>query len=97
MANRCLNEDGPMRQYNFPDSNILIMKKTSIDEKQAILLVYNKNWEQSIQVKIADIERFLTLEKPIYEISIDRDQKPCKDVELDLLLKPNEFVLFIQE
>ena len=96
-SNKCLNEDGPMKQYNYKDSNILIMKKTSIDEKQQILMIYNKDWHNSHDVTIQDLQRFLGLDKTIYTLNVDRVQKIYKSIEFSKILAPNECFMFIQE
>ncbi|MHA1819368.1 MAG: alpha-amylase family glycosyl hydrolase, partial [Promethearchaeota archaeon] len=94
---KTLNYEGPIKLYNYPDSNILIMKKTSPDEEQCILLIYNKDWNNEHMVNIINLRNFLTLDKNIFTINLDREMRVYPDISYSKNLKPNEYVLFIQE
>jgi starch synthase (maltosyl-transferring) len=94
---KCLNEDGLITEYKFWDSNILIIKKTSVDHKQQILLVYNKNWQENKYVKIDSLRTYLDLNKTIFSINIDRDAHALKNVNFEYNLAPNQYFLFLEE
>jgi starch synthase (maltosyl-transferring) len=72
IANECLNEDGPIKVFSYTDPNILIMKKANSSKKQQIMLIYNKNWQESKELFIENIDVYLDYQKPIYRYSIDR-------------------------
>ena len=94
---RCLNEDGPMVHFEYGDQNILVLRKASCDEKQLLLLIYNKDWHASHHVILADMRYFLPLSAPIVQLDIDGHKKPLASNTWEKFLDPNEFTLFLQE
>lgn len=95
---RCLNEDGPIVHYsNYPNGNVLILRKTSNDGKQQILLVYNKNWQVTQNIRLEFMKHYLSLKQSIYQININRDMKPYNLEYFIQNLGPNEYVIFLQE
>jgi len=93
----CLNEDGEIVNFPYPDMNILVIRKTSLDEKQHLLLIYNKNWNNEFYVYLEDLSKYLPLNKPIYQINIEKNATIYKENKFEKKLKPNEFVFFLQE
>lgn len=96
-ATRCLNEDGPMVHFAYGDLNILVLRKASCDEKQMLLLVYNKDWNTSHHAYLADVAYFLPLETPVFLVDIYGSRKRVPGTSWDKMLGPNEYALFLQE
>ncbi len=94
---KCLNEDGEIEQIVYRDSNILILKKTSIDEKQSILMAYNKDWNNKHYIKIDSLKEYLDLSRTIHNINIDLDKIENTSDNFEKELEPNEYILFLQE
>ncbi|MBD3352399.1 MAG: alpha-amylase [Candidatus Lokiarchaeota archaeon] len=95
---RCLNEDGAMIHYNkYKDPNVLILKKSSVDGKQQLLLIYNKDWNNPHNIDIYFLREYLTLRKTIYQIKLNRAASIYSNDSFIRRLEPNEFVLFLQE
>ncbi|QEE14360.1 alpha-amylase family glycosyl hydrolase [Promethearchaeum syntrophicum] len=93
---RCLNEDGEMIQYEYPDSGILLLKKCSIDKNQQILLIYNKDWRNSHHLEIPDLEKYLEFTTSIFQIELNGKIKEIKDFHLNRDLNPIQFLIYIQ-
>ena len=93
----CLNEDGPLFQFEHNDLNVLVLRKTSLDESQQLLMVYNKNWNEKSHIYFADLNYYLTLGTNFYQISFDHDPTVVSSPTVDQDLSPNGFLLFLQE
>lgn len=97
-AIKCLNSDGPMKHYSdYSDSNILIMRKTSEQEDQHLLLIYNKDWNSAHDVHIKDLEELMDLGRTVYRININRDATIYNNEYFEKKLEPNEYVFLLQE
>ncbi|HMF32726.1 MAG TPA: alpha-amylase family glycosyl hydrolase [Candidatus Lokiarchaeia archaeon] len=94
---RTLNEDGAMVQFPYGDTNILVLRKTSLDEGQHFLLIYNKNWSEPHRGYLADLTYFLPLGTPIYCLTVDGNRELVPDNSWDAMIAPNDYVLFLQE
>ncbi|MHA1721105.1 MAG: alpha-amylase family glycosyl hydrolase [Promethearchaeota archaeon] len=93
---RCLNEDGEIIHYNYPDLGLLILKKISIDRNQQFLLVYNKDWGNSHKINIQNLKKYLDFLAPIFKIDLIGKKEELSDFYLKQDLNPNEFLLFFQ-
>lgn len=97
-AMKCLNSDGPMKHYSdYVDPNILIMRKSSEEEDQRLLLIYNKDWNNSHPAHIKKLDDMLDLGKPIYRIDIKRNATVYNNMYFEKELEPNEYVFLLQE
>ncbi len=94
---RCLNEDGPMKHFDYGNKAILILRKTSKDEKQHLLLVYNKDWENPQDVPIDSVPYFLDFGTPVRIVGIEGEDKPLEGTSWKATLEPNEYVIMAQE
>lgn len=94
---RVLNEDGPIVHYPYGDTNILVLRKTTIDERDQFLLLYNKDWTEYHRGYLADMSYFLTLGTPIYRITLDGTRIEISTNLWDTMLAPNECILFLQQ
>jgi len=94
---KCLNEDGEITHFYYPDSNILLIRKTSLDEDQNLFMIYNKNWHNEYYVFLDNMKRYLPLNRPIYLIDLDNNKSIYNEHKFEKKLKPNEYVLFLQE
>lgn len=94
---RCLNEDGPMKHFDYGNKGILLLRKTSIDLKQHLLLIYNKDWNNPQDVPLDSVPFFLDLDKPVMLVDVEGDAKPLEGSSWRATLKPNEHVFLLQE
>ncbi len=94
---RCLNEDGPIVHFGYGDLNILVLRKASCDEKQMLLLVYNKDWNAPHRAFLADMGYFLPLGTPISQLEINGTRKRIAGKSWNKELNPNEYAIFLQE
>lgn len=94
---RCLNEDGPMKHFEYENLGVLVLRKTSLDRAQHLLLVYNKDWNNPQEVAINSLQYFLDLKTPIARIDIDSEDLPVEETSWKATLQPNERVFFFQE
>ncbi|MHA1891585.1 MAG: alpha-amylase family glycosyl hydrolase [Promethearchaeota archaeon] len=94
---RCLNEEGPLIHHDYHDKAILILKKISLNKKQQILLIYNKDWHHEHEIYLENIHDYLEFPVPIFELNIYTGKKPLKNKYWQKKMKPNEFRLFLQE
>ncbi|MHA1727423.1 MAG: alpha-amylase family glycosyl hydrolase [Promethearchaeota archaeon] len=96
-AFKCLNEDGKIEEIFYRDPNILILKKSSIDQKESLILIYNKDWNNSHFVRIENLKEFLDLNRNIFRVKLSRETKLQKELFFEKEFSPNEFILFSQE
>ncbi len=96
-ATRCLNEDGPVVHFGYGDLNILVLRKASCDEKQMLLLVYNKDWNSPHHAYLGDVGYFLPLGTPVFQLAVRGSRKRIAGNSWDKELGPNEYTLFLQE
>ena len=94
---RCLNEDGPMKHFEYGNLGILVLRKTALDNKQHLLMVYNKDWSHQQEVNIDSLPYFLDLKAPIARVDIDSEDMPVEESSWKAMLQPNEYVIFFQE
>lgn len=94
---RCLNEDGKIIRKPYEDENILLLRKTSKDEKQHFLLIYNKDWNNFHKVHISNLGEILDLNASIYRVFINKDTRELKKPIFNENLNPNEYVLLFQK
>jgi starch synthase (maltosyl-transferring) len=94
---KCLNEDGPIVHFSYGDSNILVLRKSSLDEQQHVLMMYNKDWNDYHRGYLADLGYFLPLGTPVYRVTVDGTREEMPSNTWDTMLAPNECVLFLQE
>ncbi|HME52790.1 MAG TPA: alpha-amylase family glycosyl hydrolase [Candidatus Lokiarchaeia archaeon] len=94
---RCLNEDGPMKHFEYLNLGILVLRKTSLDNMQHLLLVYNKDWNNAQEVTLDSLSYFLDLKAPISRVDIDTEDVPVEESSWRATLRPNEHVFFFQE
>ena len=93
---RCLNEDGGIIQYEYPDLGVLFLKKCSIDKNQQILLIYNKDWRNSHHIDIPDLGKYLDYSTFIFQIELDGKNTEINDVHLSRNLNSNGFLMYFQ-
>ncbi|MFX0101509.1 MAG: alpha-amylase family glycosyl hydrolase [Candidatus Hodarchaeota archaeon] len=93
----CLNENGPIKHFDYGDGAILILRKSTIDGNQHLLLVYNKDWYQNQLVQLDNLRYFLDLDAPIQSVTIDMEKELVEKNSWSKDLKPNEYFLFLQE
>ena len=93
---RCLNEDGEIIQYEYSDLGVLILKKCSIDNNQQILLIYNKDWRNSHQIDIPNLEKYLDFSTFIFQIDLNGKNEKIDGLQFNRELKSNEFLSYIQ-
>ncbi len=94
---RCLNEDGPMKHFDYGNKSVLVLRKTSKDEKQHLLLVYNKDWNNPQDVVLDSVPYFLDLGAPVKIVGIDGEDKPLEGTSWRKTLGPNEYAIMVQE
>lgn len=94
---RVLNEDGPIRHFEYGDLGVLVFRKTSLDEKQHFFLIYNKDWNNWHHFYSPDLRYYLDLGTPITQIGINKESVNLTEFLLDKDLRPNEFLCFFQE
>jgi starch synthase (maltosyl-transferring) len=94
---RCLNEDGPMKHFEYGNKAILVLRKTSPDGNQHLLLVYNKDWHVVQQAPLDDIGYFLDLGTPVTKVGPEMDDEPFEGNAVKESLGPNEYRFFLQE
>jgi len=94
---RCLNEDGPVVHFGYGDLNILVMRKASLDERQMLLLVYNKDWNAGHHAYLGDVGYFLPLGTPAFQLQLTGSRTCLASSSWDKALGPNEYALFLQE
>ena len=92
----CLMEDGNMVHLPYSDSNILLLRKMSLQKTQQILLIYNKDWYKSHWVILGDIRKYLDLDKSISRVEITGEIFSINKNSFNLELAPNEFMLLFQ-
>jgi starch synthase (maltosyl-transferring) len=93
---RALNEDGRIIHWSYPNLGILVIKKTSLDGKQSILLIYNKDWNNNNFISINFSDLFKNKQDPIYRIQLSGERKLVTFEKFEADLRPNEFMFFIQ-
>jgi starch synthase (maltosyl-transferring) len=94
---RGLNEDGPMKHFDYGNKAILVIRKTSVDGKQHLLLVYNKDWNSPQDVPLDSVPYFLDLGTPVKLVTVDGEDKLLEGTSWRATLKPNEYVIMLQE
>ncbi|MFO8018346.1 MAG: alpha-amylase family glycosyl hydrolase [Promethearchaeia archaeon] len=94
---RCLNEDGKIIHYPYEDRNILVIRKSSRDNREHFLLIYNKDWSNSHLVNITDLTTKLDLGTPIYQVFIGGEKQKMEKAAVEQNLAPSEFILLFQE
>nr|MDO8114141.1 alpha-amylase family glycosyl hydrolase [Candidatus Sigynarchaeota archaeon] len=94
---RVCNEDGLMRHFDYGNKSVLVLRKTSTDGKQHLLLVYNKDWTNDQVVPLDSLPYFLDLGASIAQVGVDIDDKPIEGPSWKATLKPNEHAFFYQE
>jgi len=94
---RCLNEDGPMKHFDYGNKAVLVLRKTSLDEKQHLLLAYNKDWNNPQDVVFDSVPYFLDLGTPVKLVGIEGEDKVLDGTSWRATLGPNEHVFFLQE
>jgi starch synthase (maltosyl-transferring) len=94
---RCLNEEGPMKIFDYGNKSILVLRKTSKDEKQHLLLVYNKDWNSPQDVPLDSVPYFLDLGTPVRITSIEGEDEPLEGTSWRATIKPSEYVIMVQE
>ncbi|MHA1521969.1 MAG: alpha-amylase family glycosyl hydrolase [Promethearchaeota archaeon] len=91
-------EEGILVHYPYPDSNILVLKKETINGTGAnqILLIYNKNWNEVHEISIEDVTQFLHYGTQIFDVSdlVSKNLYSEKNIYKNLI--PNEYMLFYQ-
>lgn len=92
-----LNDDGPMWQMPYPNLGVLILRKSSVDESQHMVLIYNKDWNNGQQVYLEDLRTLLPGNAPIYEINLACEATERKDLKYSQDLSPNAFHLLYME
>lgn len=93
---QCLNEDGPMEQFEYNNQGILLLQKSSIGENQKCFLIYNKDWEKSNQIYIPDLKYYLDFATPIHQLTILGAKMLVTEPILNRSLGPNEYLLYVQ-
>jgi hypothetical protein len=91
-----LNEDGKIEQYDYDNKGIMLLRKSSLDDKQHMLLVYNKDWEHANHIYIPDLHYYLPFDSHIFQLSVAGAQIFVTDRSLNRPLTPNEFILYVQ-
>ncbi|WP_371806043.1 alpha-amylase family glycosyl hydrolase [Candidatus Lokiarchaeum ossiferum] len=92
----CLNEDGPIKQFEYNNQGILLLQKSSMMEDQKMFLIYNKDWEISNPIYIPDLKYYLDFNTPIYQLTILGAKMLVTEPCLNRSLKPNEYLLYVQ-
>jgi len=93
----CLNEDGEIKHFNYPNLNILLLRKTSLNGNQQVLLIYNKNWHEYHDIFLSDIREYLDLGPSIKQVYLDKEPEIIKDRTLNKNLAPSGYIIFLQE
>ncbi|MBN2153293.1 MAG: alpha-amylase [Candidatus Lokiarchaeota archaeon] len=94
---RCLNEDGPMKHFDYGNKSVLVLRKTSKDGKQHLLLVYNKDWNNTQDVIFDSVPFFLDLGTPVQFVGLDGEEKALESTSWRATLEPNGHVLLLQK
>ncbi|MHA2002408.1 MAG: alpha-amylase family glycosyl hydrolase [Promethearchaeota archaeon] len=91
-----LNEDGAITHFDYGNKALLVMRKESITQNQAILLCYNKDWNNNQELYLESMPYFLDYGTKIFRINLEGAKMIYPDESLRFTLKPNEFILFLQ-
>jgi starch synthase (maltosyl-transferring) len=91
-----LNEDGLITHFPFPNTNLLLLRKENRDQKEAIFLLYNKNWHEAQEYTI-DVGIFLEKKGKIFELNLNGSKNFLADSVIQSYLPPNQFRLFYQK
>ncbi|TFF94882.1 MAG: alpha-amylase [Promethearchaeota archaeon] len=94
---RCLSEDGPIEHFQAPDPSLFLLRKASLDEKQYLLLVYNKDGDHSHLVEIDDLGKYLPLSAEISRLYINNPPQKISSQGFSESLDPNEYLLWFQQ
>ncbi|MHA1744576.1 MAG: alpha-amylase family glycosyl hydrolase [Promethearchaeota archaeon] len=93
---RCLNEDGKIEQFDYDNKGIMLLRKSTLNNNQHMLLVFNKDWEHANHIYIPDLHYYLSFDRPIFQLSVAGAQMLVTDPSLNRPLTPNEFILYVQ-
>ncbi|MHA1684668.1 MAG: alpha-amylase family glycosyl hydrolase [Promethearchaeota archaeon] len=94
---KCLNEDGPIKDYHYGNPAILALKKSTRDNDQQLLLLYNKDWKESHDVPIDNLGYFLDLDTQVYQVNLFLKGIPIEGPTWKKKLGPNDFVFLLQD
>lgn len=71
----CLNEDGPITHVEYGNNDILVLRKTSVDGKDQVLLVVNKHWDRTREVPLDDMDYFLPGDGPLFKETLGGERE----------------------
>jgi starch synthase (maltosyl-transferring) len=92
-----LNMDGPMVHFPYPNLGILLLRKSTEEQDRHMLLLYNKDWNNSQEVYLEKLADYLPLSTPVYQLELTREKIPISEKSFRKVLIPNEYIVLYQE
>ncbi len=93
----CLNQDGRIIHFEYGDLNLLLIRKSNLQENEHMFLIYNKDWNISHKIYIPTLRYYLTSDAPILKLNLNGNSEEVKVMKLEQDLAPNEFLIYYQK